>query len=46
MPKKMKMALKKRAKQMGLGKKRMGAYIFGTMRKMGWRPKKDRKNKK
>lgn len=41
MPKKMEMALKKRAKKMGLSKKRTGAYVYGTMiEKTGWKPKK------
>ena len=40
MPKKMEQALKRRAKKMGLSKKRVGAYVYGTMRKTGWKPKK------
>lgn len=40
MPKAMERALKRRAKKMGLSKKRTGAYIYGTMRKTGWKPKK------
>ena len=39
MPKKMEMALKKEAKKKGLSKERVGAYVYGTMRKMGWKPK-------
>lgn len=38
MPKKLERQLKARAKKMGLGKKRTGAYIYGTMRKTGWKP--------
>lgn len=41
----MEMALKKAAKKKGLGKKRTGAYVYGTMMKMGWKPSKQ-KNKK
>lgn len=40
MPKKMEMALKREAKKKGLSKKKMGAYVYGTMRKTGWKPKK------
>jgi len=40
MPKAMEMALKKRAKKLHLGKERTDAYVYGTMRKMGWSPKK------
>jgi hypothetical protein len=43
MPKAMERALKKRAKKMGLGKKRTGAFVYGTMRKKtGWKPKRKR----
>ncbi len=27
------------AKKKGLGKKATGAYVYGTMRKTGWKPK-------
>ena len=30
--------LKKEAKKKGLGKKRSDAYVYGTMRKAGWKP--------
>ena len=30
--------LRKEAKKKGLGKERSAAYIFGTLRKMGWKP--------
>ena len=36
----MERALKKQCKKKGLSKKRCGAYVYGTMRKTGWRPKK------
>ena len=42
MPKKMERALKKSAKKKGLKGKRAKAYIYGTMRKAGWRPKRER----
>ena len=42
----MEMALKKQAKKKGLSKKRAGAYIYGTMRKTGWKPSTQKKSKK
>ena len=39
MPKKLERKLKKKAKAKGLGKKRMGAYVYGALRKTGWKPK-------
>lgn len=44
MPKKMEMALMKEAKKKGMSKKRMGAYVYGTMRKTGWTPKGQKKS--
>ena len=38
MPKAMEKSLKAKAQKMGLGKKRAGAYVYGTLRKTGWRP--------
>ncbi len=40
MPKKLEKALKKEARKKGLTGKRKDAYIYGTMRKTGWKPKK------
>ena len=40
MPEKLKRKLKKQAKKLNLGKKRTGAYVYGTLRKTGWKPKK------
>ena len=37
MPKKLESILKRRAKKMGFSKKRTGAYVYGTLYKMGWR---------
>lgn len=45
MPKKMEAALKKEAKKKGLGKERTGAYVYGTMRKIGWVPSTQKKSK-
>lgn len=39
MPKKMERALKKAAKKKGLKGKQADAYIYGTLRKTGWKPK-------
>ena len=39
MPKPLERKLKKQAKKKGLGKKRTGAYIYGTMQKVtDWKP--------
>jgi hypothetical protein len=43
MPKKMERALKRKAKAKGLKGKRAAAYTYGTMRKAGWKPKRERK---
>lgn len=39
MPKKLEAKLKREAKTKGLGKKRTGAYVYGTLRKLGWKPR-------
>lgn len=43
MPKKLHRALEKQANKKGLKGERKDAYIYGTMRKEGWKPKKERK---
>jgi len=43
MPKKLEQRLKRQARKKGLGKKRAGAYVYGTMRKTGWKPSRERK---
>jgi hypothetical protein len=43
MPKKLEKELKKEARKKGLSGKRAGAYIYGTMRKTGWKPKREKK---
>jgi hypothetical protein len=40
MPKKMEQALKKAAKKKGLKGEELGAFVYGTMRNKGWKPKK------
>jgi hypothetical protein len=46
MPKKMERELKKEAKKKGLTGERADAYVFGTMRKIGWVPSTQKKTKK
>lgn len=43
MPKKMEQALKKEAKKKGLKGERADAYVYGTMRKAGWKPEREKK---
>lgn len=40
MPTKLERKLKRQAKNKGFGKKRTGAYVYGTLRKLGWKPRK------
>jgi hypothetical protein len=42
-PKKLEADLKKQAKKKGLKGDRADAYVYGTMRKTGWKPKRERK---
>ncbi len=43
MPKEMEKKLKASAKKKGLKGKRAKAYVYGTMRKTGWVPKRRKK---
>lgn len=45
MPEKMEKELKAQAKKKGIkkGSKRYGAYVYGTMRKTGWKPEREKK---
>jgi hypothetical protein len=43
MPKPLERKLKRQAKKKGLGKKRAGAYVYGTLRKTGWKPSRKEK---
>jgi len=45
MPIKMEKALKKEAAKKGLSKERTGAFVYGTMRKTGWKPTTQTKKK-
>ena len=43
MPKEMEKSLKAQAHKKGLGKKKANAYVYGAMRKTGWKPQTKRK---
>lgn len=40
MPKALETKLKKEAKKKGLSAKRANAYVYGSLRKTGWKPSK------
>lgn len=42
MPIKIERALKKSAKKKGLKGPRAAAYVYGTMRRMGWKPSREK----
>lgn len=42
MPKAMELALLREAKKRGMSKERTGAFVYGTMRKKGWKPNSDK----
>jgi hypothetical protein len=42
MPKKLEKELKKVCRQRGLSKERCDAYVYGTLRKTGWKPSKSK----
>ena len=46
MPKAMERKLRQQARKKGLKGKQADAYVYGTMRKAGWKPKKRSKKKK
>jgi hypothetical protein len=43
MPKKLERELKSQAKKKGLKGERADAYVYGTLRKTGWKPKREKK---
>ena len=43
MPKALERKLKVQAKRRHYGKKRTNAYVYGTLRKTGWKPKRKRR---
>ena len=46
MPEKLKHSLKKTAKKRRYGKRRTGAYVYGTLRRTGWKPSRKKRTKK
>ena len=46
MPKKMEEKLKRQARKKGLKGEAFDAYVYGTMRDTGWKPKKRKKKAK
>lgn len=46
MPKKVEIKLKKEAKKKGFSKEKVGAYVFGTLQKLGLMPKKKKISRK
>ena len=44
MPKAMERKLKAQAKNKGYSKKRSNAFVYGTMRKTGWKPSTQKKS--
>jgi hypothetical protein len=43
MPKKLEQKLKREATKKGLKGERKDAYVYGTLRKTGWKPSRERK---
>jgi hypothetical protein len=43
MPKKLERELKREAAKKGLKGERKDAYVYGTLRKTGWKPKREKK---
>ena len=43
MPKAMEKSLKSQARKKGMGKERTNAFVYGAMRKTGWKPQTKRK---
>lgn len=43
MPKEMERKLKSQAKKKGMKGKRAAAFVYGTMRKTGWKPSREKK---
>lgn len=46
MPKKLERKLKREAAKRRYGKERTGKFVYGTLRKTGWKPSKSRTKKK
>lgn len=43
MPRKLERKLRREARREHFGKARTGRYTYGTMRKLGWKPKRERR---
>ena len=46
MPKALEDKIRRKAKKKGLKDDRLDAYVYGTMRKTGWTPKREKKSKR
>lgn len=46
MPKAMERKLKRQARKKGLKGKRANAYVYGTLRRTGWKPSTQKKHKR
>jgi hypothetical protein len=46
MPKKLEKKLKQEAEKKGLSEDSFGAYVYGALRKTGWKPEKEKKYSK
>lgn len=42
MPKKLEAKLLNAAKRKGFSKERIGAYVYGSLHKLGWKPNKEK----
>lgn len=45
MPRQLEEKLKKEAEEKGLKGKHFNAYVYGTLRKVGWKPNKEQSSK-
>lgn len=45
MPKALERKLTAEARKQHFGKRRTARYVYGTLRKLGWRPKRERRGK-
>lgn len=45
MPKELEEKLKRSGKKKGFIGKKLGAYVYRTMRKLGWKPNREKKSK-
>ena len=46
MPKELEARLKRSGKKKGFVGRRLDKYVYGTMRKLGWKPKREKKKTK